>query len=337
MNTWNDVGIVVLDEPIAEITPAQLAPTNHLNRYVQPKLNSTLFRLVGYGTEVRKPVSGPQKPTPMSYPIERRYTDVVGQKLTPQILQVNGNEHDTRGGGGSCFGDSGGPSFIDGYLVTVTSYGYTSNCRYIDGTAAGGHPGRPVVAGRLRGRASSLTAPRPAGGHLSVAPSTTMVGATDVSGVGSCAALSDSWPGASGFRAPGRVDYRAIVASLAEAHAVVCFDTPGGGLSDRTAPLVDRRRRRRTADHHDRAGRRLAGRASPFCSSIAGVRRDSVRGPEARPGQPHRGVRRDRGGPRWRPDQLRRALLDLLCAHRGLGSRAISDLFVRGIRGEELE
>ena len=63
----------------------------------------------------------------------RRYTDEVGQKLTPQILQVNGNENDNRGGGGSCFGDSGGPSFVDGYLVTVTSYGYTANCRYLGG------------------------------------------------------------------------------------------------------------------------------------------------------------------------------------------------------------
>jgi hypothetical protein len=133
MDNWNDVGVVVLDEPVAGITPAQLAPTAHLEQYAQPRLNSTAFTVVGYGTEVRKPEAGPQKPTPMSYPIVRRYTDVVGQKLTPQILQVNGNEHDTRGGGGSCFGDSGGPTFADGYVVTVTSYGYTANCRYIDG------------------------------------------------------------------------------------------------------------------------------------------------------------------------------------------------------------
>ena len=133
MNNWNDVGVVELYEPITTIEPAKLAPLNHLEQYRQPKLNSTLFTVVGYGTEVRKAESGPQKPTPQSYPIVRRYTDVVGQKLTPQILQVNGNENDNRGGGGSCFGDSGGPTFKGDYLVTVTSYGYTSNCRYIDG------------------------------------------------------------------------------------------------------------------------------------------------------------------------------------------------------------
>ncbi len=135
LDNWNDVGVVVLDEPApAGVEPAQLAATGELDRYAQPALNKTLFRAVGYGTEVRQAESGPQKPTPMSFPILRRYTDVVGQKLTDQILQVNGNEHDDRGGGGTCFGDSGGPGFgPTGNVVTVTSYGLTANCRYIDG------------------------------------------------------------------------------------------------------------------------------------------------------------------------------------------------------------
>lgn len=133
MDSWNDVGVVVLSTPVEGITPATLAPTNYLDQFAQPALNHELFTLVGYGTEVRKSDSGPQKPTPQSFPLVRRYTDEVGQKLTPQILQTNGNEHDVRGGGGTCFGDSGGPSFKDGYVTTVTSYGYTSNCRYLGG------------------------------------------------------------------------------------------------------------------------------------------------------------------------------------------------------------
>jgi Trypsin len=133
MDNWNDVGVVVLSEAPADITPAEIAPENYLDQFAQPRLNHETFTLVGYGTEVRKPEEGPRRPTPESYPMIRRTTDVVGQKLTEQILQVNGNPNDTRGGGGSCFGDSGGPTFKDGYQVTVTSYGYTDNCRYLDG------------------------------------------------------------------------------------------------------------------------------------------------------------------------------------------------------------
>lgn len=61
----------------------------------------------------------------------------AGQKLTDQILQLNGNINDNindnRGTGGTCFGDSGGPTFLGGYVVTVTSYTYTANCRYLGG------------------------------------------------------------------------------------------------------------------------------------------------------------------------------------------------------------
>jgi hypothetical protein len=133
LKNWNDVGVVVLDKPVSDLRPARIAPSRYLDQFAQPSLNQTLFTLVGYGTEVRQADSGPQKPEPQSYPIVRRYTDEVGQKLTEQIVQTNGNENDPRGGGGTCFGDSGGPSFKNGYVTTVTSYGYTSNCRYLGG------------------------------------------------------------------------------------------------------------------------------------------------------------------------------------------------------------
>lgn len=133
LDNWNDVGVIVLDRPAVGLTPATVAPRNYLNAFGQPDLNGTIFTIVGYGTEVRKPDSGPQKPQPMSFPLLRRLTSSPGQKLTPQIVQLNGNPADTRGGGGTCFGDSGGPAFLNGYLVAVTSYGYTLNCRYLSG------------------------------------------------------------------------------------------------------------------------------------------------------------------------------------------------------------
>ena len=133
MDTWNDYGVVVLDQAVLGITPSELAPVGYLDTITKSQLSKTLLTTVGYGTEVRKPLAGKQKPTPMNYPILRRVAQEPIQKRTDQIIQVNGNINDTHGTGGTCFGDSGGPSFLDGFLVTVTSYGYTSNCRYLGG------------------------------------------------------------------------------------------------------------------------------------------------------------------------------------------------------------
>lgn len=133
IRNWNDTGVIVLDQPVTGIAPATIAPRDYLAQFEQPKFPKTIFTMVGYGTEVRQADSGPQKPTPMSYPLIRRVTTEPGQKLAVQVFQTNGNEHDNRGGGGTCFGDSGGPAFLNGYLVGDTSYGYTSNCRYLGG------------------------------------------------------------------------------------------------------------------------------------------------------------------------------------------------------------
>ncbi len=133
LKNWNDVGVIVLDSPVTDVPLSSIASQNTLDQIKRSNLAHTLFTAVGYGTEVRKPDSGPQKPTPMGYPLIRRYVDMPGQKLTDQILQTNGNPHDTRGTGGTCSGDSGGPLFYQGRIVAVTSYGYTENCRYLGG------------------------------------------------------------------------------------------------------------------------------------------------------------------------------------------------------------
>ena len=132
LDNWNDTGVIILDEPVA-LPTSPLPPENYLDQFAQPALNSTEFLTVGYGTEVRQPETGPQRPVPQRLPLVRRYTTEVGQKLTDQVLQLNGNEHDPRAGGGTCFGDSGGPAFHGGYVVGDTSYGYTDNCRYLGG------------------------------------------------------------------------------------------------------------------------------------------------------------------------------------------------------------
>lgn len=155
MRNWNDTGVVILNEAPG-LPTSPIAPENYLNDFQQPLLNSTEFLTIGYGTEVRKAESGPQTPTPMRLPLVRRYTTEIGQKLTSQILQLNGNENDTRAGGGSCFGDSGGPAMHGGYVVGDTSFGYTSNCRYLGGYQ---RVDIPVVRNWLLGCIANLTCP----------------------------------------------------------------------------------------------------------------------------------------------------------------------------------
>ena len=130
---WNDLGVVTLDITENTLPISPVAGLGTLDEIGQSQLSKSLFRAVGYGTEVRQAEEGPRNPTPESYPLIRRYVDMPGQKLTEQVLQTNGNEKDPWGTGGTCFGDSGGPVFHDGEIVAVTSYGYTSNCRYLGG------------------------------------------------------------------------------------------------------------------------------------------------------------------------------------------------------------
>lgn len=127
IDNWNDTGVIILEEaPGLPTTP--LAPENYLDQFRQPRFHSTEFLVIGYGTEVRG-----NPPTPERQPIVRRSTTEIGQTLRDQVYQTNGNENDPRAGGGTCFGDSGGPSILNGYLVGDTSYGLTNNCRYIGG------------------------------------------------------------------------------------------------------------------------------------------------------------------------------------------------------------
>jgi len=127
VNNWNDTGVVVLETAVS-LPTRPLAPENYLDAYPQPILNSTSFLTIGYGVQI-----GGNPPAAEREPIVRRYTTEIGQKLTIQLLQTNGNDKDPRAGGATCFGDSGGPINLNGYIVGDTSYGYTNNCRYIDG------------------------------------------------------------------------------------------------------------------------------------------------------------------------------------------------------------
>lgn len=124
---WNDVGAVVLTEPVTDRAPMGLAETGTLDRLAKP--TQTGYTVIGYGVEVAKPAGGPQKAQQLEFPLIRRNAQVQGRNLSAQILTVGGNANDAFGTGGICDGDSGGPTLLDGELVAVTSYKLSEKCR----------------------------------------------------------------------------------------------------------------------------------------------------------------------------------------------------------------
>ena len=132
LNNLHDVGVVVLDLPYAAAAPAALPPENYLDSLSKGNggLNKQTFTLVGYGVFFEKPAEGPQKPSDdAGNDRTRRFTTAVGQNVSSQTLKLAENANDSRAGGGSCFGDSGGPVFQGGFLVGDTSYGSSPFCR----------------------------------------------------------------------------------------------------------------------------------------------------------------------------------------------------------------
>ena len=130
-NNWNDVGVIVLDSPVS-LPAYPLAAAGTLDALDPGALPQTDVTAVGYGTELAKPDSGPQRKVPVTYPLIRRAVDLRPQQLGPQILTTHGNVNPGAGTGGICSGDSGGPVFLNGSIVALTSFG-RSNCLSLDG------------------------------------------------------------------------------------------------------------------------------------------------------------------------------------------------------------
>ena len=129
LNDLHDVGVVVLDERYTGAAPATLPPRDYLAGLANGNggFNKQTFTVVGYGVFFEKPSEGPNKPTAVS-DRARRVADAVGQNISSQTLKLAENAKDSRADGGTCFGDSGGPAFHDGFIVGDTSFVASQFC-----------------------------------------------------------------------------------------------------------------------------------------------------------------------------------------------------------------
>lgn len=127
-----DVGVIVFEEAIVGITPAALAPVGTLDKMFQDhELKNQSFTTVGYGVTA-KFEKGPPVFTPN---FDRRYAISEFTALTEGWLHVS--ENPARGNGGTCVGDSGGPTFLGSganetpFIVAITDKG-DAICRASD-------------------------------------------------------------------------------------------------------------------------------------------------------------------------------------------------------------
>jgi secreted trypsin-like serine protease len=129
-----DVGIAILSQPVALDTYGTLADIGTLDGLKTKRgLQETSFTVVGYGLQSVKPTLSADR---VRYRGTVNLIDVSGTagipKGTSVLLTNNPGKHAT---GGTCFGDSGGPTFWGdtNIVVAVTSFGLNQNCKGLGG------------------------------------------------------------------------------------------------------------------------------------------------------------------------------------------------------------
>ena len=120
----HDAGVVTLGASVSMSTYGRIAPLDWLERYDTTRRNEHRFETVGYGLELvqgKKDFGGDTRM--QSHP---KLDSLKSQPADTYIVLSN-----NAATGGTCFGDSGGPTFDNtssNVVVAVTSWGQSPNC-----------------------------------------------------------------------------------------------------------------------------------------------------------------------------------------------------------------
>lgn len=122
-----DVGVVVLDQPVNLTFYPSMAPAGYLDQLAtQRGQQDTTFEVVGYGLQSVKPQLSSFK---VRLKANVQLVNLRSQLTGGYNLQTTNNPGKGTGGGGTCFGDSGGPIFASGHqIVAVNSFVMNENC-----------------------------------------------------------------------------------------------------------------------------------------------------------------------------------------------------------------
>lgn len=121
-----DLGVVVLDEPMIFDEYGTLPELDQLDGMARRRgKQDTTFTAVGYGLQRINPVFVEDERVRMVATPKLNAINAPG--MTGDFSLLLSNNHST---GGTCFGDSGGPNFINDTNVVsgVTSFGLNGNC-----------------------------------------------------------------------------------------------------------------------------------------------------------------------------------------------------------------
>jgi secreted trypsin-like serine protease len=110
-----DIAVFLLDDPVTDVEPAALAPAGTFD---EAGVRDETFTAVGYGTVRTSIRKGPQG-FEVGWRREKADQELLSVTKAWATLSMN----PATGNAGTCYGDSGGPHFLDDVVVSITVTG----------------------------------------------------------------------------------------------------------------------------------------------------------------------------------------------------------------------